>query len=107
VNGYAGSLWEKMFFYYSFRREEFLSHYHLRSNAESTFSMIKAKFRDSVRSKTDTAMTNEVLCKFLCHHICVVIQSQCELGIEPVFWQNEPAEPQGDAPAVLPLVRPG
>ena len=40
---------------------EFLRHYHQRSNAESTFRMVKEKFRDHVRSKTDTAMKNEVL----------------------------------------------
>jgi hypothetical protein len=65
--------------------------------------MVKAKFRDHVRSRTDVAMKNEVLCKFLCHNLCVVIQSQCELGIEAVFWENEPGEPTD----VLPLVRPG
>ena len=102
--GEANSLWEKMYFYYHFRREDFLKHYHQRSNAESTFSMVKAKFRDHVRSKTDTAMKNEVLCKFLCHNLCVLIQSQCELGIEPVFWQDE--APAGSAD-VLPMVRPG
>jgi hypothetical protein len=37
-------------------------------------------------------MINEVLCKFLCHNICCVIQAQCELGIEPVFWQDETAD---------------
>jgi transposase len=101
----AGSLREKMFLYYSFRGEEFLGHYHLRSNSESTFSMVKAKFRDHVRSKAPAAMVNEVLCKFLCHNICVLIQSQCELGIEPIFWQNEAMESR--AADVLPLVRPG
>jgi len=84
--GEAGSLWEKMYFYYQFRRDEFLKHYHQRSNIESTFSMVKAKFRDHVRSKTDVAMKNEVLCKFLCHNICVLHQSHIELGIVPVFW---------------------
>ena len=48
-------------------------------------------------------MKNEVLCKFLCHNVCVVHQSHVELGIEPVFWENEAAE----KPDVLPLVRPG
>jgi transposase len=91
--GEAGSLWEKMYFYYQFRREEFLKHYHQRSNIESTFSMVKAKFRDHVRSKTDVAMTNEVLCKFLCHNICVIHQSHIELGIAPIFW-GEPQKPQ-------------
>ena len=69
--------------------------------------MVKAKFRDHVRSKTDTAMKNEVLCKFLCHNICVLIQSQCELGIEPVFWQNEPAEMEPAGADILPMNRPG
>jgi transposase len=110
VAGEAGSIWEKMFHYYNLRREEFLKHYHQRSNAESTFSMLKAKFRDHVRSKTDVAMKNEVLCKILCHNICVLIQSQIELGIEPVFWGERPAE--GDQPepirsaTVEPISRP-
>lgn len=101
--GEPGSIWERMFHFYQFRREEFLRHYHQRSNVESTFSMLKAKFRDSVRSKTDTAMRNEVLCKVLCHNIVVVHQSHVELGIEPVFWQDEP---KAEAPAVLAFKRP-
>ncbi len=85
-SGAAGGLWEKMFHYFAFNRQDFLQHYHKRSNVESTFSMIKAKFRDHVRSKTEVAMTNEVLCKVLCHNICCLIQSMYELGIEPMFW---------------------
>jgi len=38
-----------------------------------------------VLSKSDTGQINEVLCKVLCHSICVVIQSIHELGIEPIF----------------------
>ena len=87
-SGAAGGLWEKMFHYFAFNRQEFLGHYHKRSNVESTFSMIKAKFRDHVRSKTDVAMTNEVLCKILCHNICCLIQAMYELGIEPTFWKT-------------------
>ena len=34
-------------------------------------------------------MVDEVLCKLICHNICVLIQEQCELGIEPVFWPKE------------------
>ena len=80
--GRAEGLWKKMFHYFQFRRDEFLAHYHKRSNVESTFSMIKAKFRDHVRSKTDTAMVNEVLCKIVCHNICCLIQESHELGIK-------------------------
>jgi len=84
--GQGGGLWGRMFHYFNFRRDEFLSHYHKRSNVESTFSMIKAKFRDHVRSKTDVAMRNEALCKILCHNLCVLIQEMYELGIDPLFW---------------------
>jgi transposase len=76
---------EKLFHYYSFKREEFLVHYHKRSNVETTFSMIKAKFGERLRSKTETAQVNEALCKVLCHNLCVVIQSMYELGIAPEF----------------------
>lgn len=84
--GKGSGLWQKMFHYFHYRRDEFLQHYNKRSNVESTFSMIKAKFRDHVRSKTDIAMINEVLCKIVCHNICCLIQESHELGIEAEFW---------------------
>ena len=92
---HGDGLWDKMFHYYQTRREEFLQHYHKRSHVEATFNIIKAKFRDHVRSRSDTAMKNEVLCKVLCHNICCVIQSHCELGIEPVFWPAEKPQHAG------------
>lgn len=97
ATGGVGGLFEKMFHYFSFKREEFLEHYHKRSNVESTYSMIKAKFRDHVRSKTDTAMANEVLCKVLCHNLCCVIQSMYELKIEPTFYGESTSQ------AILPF----
>ncbi len=86
TTGGAGGLFAQMFHYFSLRREEFLTHYHKRSNVESTFSMIKAKFGDAVRSKTDVAMKNEVLAKIVCHNIVCVIHEMYELGVEPKFW---------------------
>ena len=65
--------------------------------------MVKAKFRDDVRNRTDCGMVNEVLCKFVCHNICCVIMAQCELGIEPVFWDDD----QAGHPTILPIQRPG
>ena len=35
-------------------------------------------------------MVNEVLCKILAHNLCVLIQEQCELGIETEFWTDKP-----------------
>jgi transposase len=92
-NGWGGGLWQMMYHYFMYKREKFLSHYHKRSNVESTFSMIKTKFGDHVRSKTDMAMKNEVYCKIICHNICVLIHEMYELGIEPTFWkENRPAQ---------------
>lgn len=89
ISGVSGKkkdeLWKNLFHFYSFKREEFLRHYHKRSNVESTFNMIKAKFGERLRSKTETAQVNEALCKVPCHNLCVVIQSMYELGIDPTF----------------------
>lgn len=40
------------------------------------------KFRDHVRRETPVATLNEVLCKLICHNICVLIQESQELGID-------------------------
>jgi transposase len=85
TTGASGGLFQKMFHYFQFNREDFLAHYHQRSNVESTVMMVKTKFGDSVRSKTDVAAKNEVLAKFLCHNLCCNISAMYELKIEPVF----------------------
>jgi transposase len=88
-------IWERMHAMFTLNRDEFLTHYHKRSNVESTFSAIKRKFGDSVRSKTDVAIKNEVLAKVVCHNIVVVIHEMHELGIDPTFGkptrEREPA----------------
>lgn len=79
------SLWARMYHFYAYNRETFLAHYHKRSNVETAMSMIKGKFGDAVRSKSTIAQANEVLCKVLCHNICVLIHSIHALDIEPTF----------------------
>jgi hypothetical protein len=58
ATGGVGGLFEKMFHYFQFKQDEYMAHYHKRSNIESTFSAIKRLFGDSVRSKNDVAMVN-------------------------------------------------
>ncbi|HEX8071645.1 MAG TPA: transposase [Pyrinomonadaceae bacterium] len=82
--------WNKVFHYYSYHREEYMRHYHKRSNAESAFSMIKSRFGERVRSKTPTAQINEVLCKVLCHNLVCLVQSMYELGVEISFVTESP-----------------
>jgi transposase len=88
-NGWKNHTWNKMLSYYRYRRDDFLAHYHRRSNVETTFHMIKAKFGSRIRSKTEVAQVNEVLCKILAHNLCVIVQSVYELGIEAKFWHKE------------------
>jgi transposase len=99
----GGGLMAKMFHLYNAHRDGFLAHYHKRSNAETTNSMIKAKFGDSIRSKTDTAMVNEALCKVLCHNLCCLIQSHYELGINATFWGQEDVVVETEAVEIDPI----
>jgi transposase len=75
--------------FYKFSEAVFKEHYHKRSNVETVFHMIKSTVGERLRSKSEIAQTNEVLCKALCHNLCCVIQFMYELGIEPTFWTDE------------------
>jgi transposase len=92
TEGRQDDLWRKLFYFFNFKRDEFLTHYHKRSNVESVFSMMKAKFGGSVRSKLDVAQRNEILLKVLCHNLCVLVQSIFEFGLEPTFWPEKTVE---------------
>ncbi len=83
TTGGVGGIFERMFHLFCLNREDYLAHYHKRSNVESTFSAVKRKFGEHVRSKTDTAQRNEVLCKFVCQNVCCLIHAMYELGISP------------------------
>ena len=86
--------WNRMYHFYQMNRAEFYEHYHKRSNVETTFSMIKARFGGNLRCRTLTAQVNEALCKILCHNLCCLIHSAHELGSEMNFWRDQ-AETEG------------
>lgn len=73
--------WSKLFHLYSYRVDEFLPHYHQRSNSESTFSMMKRVFTDTLRSKGAEAQVNEVLLLVIAHNIRTLVHSIFELGV--------------------------
>ena len=81
-----------MYHYFMYNREEFLEHYHKRSNAETVFHMIKTKFGSDQKSKKKAAQINELLIKVLANNICVVIQEVNELGIKAEFKIEEALE---------------
>jgi len=77
--------WCRMKKYFDERNEDFMEHYHKRSNAETVFHMIKRKFGAHLNSKSEMGQINEVFCKALSHNICVLIQEMFEIGINPEF----------------------
>jgi len=81
--GSKGKLWRKMFLYFQMNQDEFMQHYHLRSNVESTNMAIKTKLGDCLKSKNTVSQTNELLCKLIAYNITVLISAIYELGIEP------------------------
>lgn len=92
ATGEKGGIYSKMFHFFQFNRDEFLAHYHRRSNIESTMMMVKTKFGDAVKSKTEVAARNEVLAKILCHNICCLINAMHELGVEPMLGLDDSAQ---------------
>jgi transposase len=77
--------WARMYHLFMYKREEYMEHYHKRSNIETAYSMIKGKFGSALRSKSDTGQINEALCKVLAHNICVLVQAIHTFNIHPIF----------------------
>lgn len=73
--------WTKLWHLYNYRIDEFLPHYHRRSNVETTFSMMKRVFTDTLRSKTFGAQQNELLLLVIAHNIRTLVHSIFELGV--------------------------
>ena len=88
----ADPIWTRLFHFYTYNREWFERQYHKRSNSETTNMMIKMKFGERIHSRTEVAQVNELLCKVVCHNICVTIQSMYVLGLQPNFWDSEDKE---------------
>lgn len=85
---WTDSPWARMYHLFAYNREEFLRNYHKRSNVETAFAMIKAKFGDAVLSKSPMGMANEVLAKVLCHNVVVVGQAIHEFGVDPSCFSS-------------------
>lgn len=83
-------LWNKLFHFYMYHREEFLPQYHKRSNVEAAFGAMKKKFWEGIRSRTPIAQHNELLLKVLVYNIVCVIHSMYEFGIEAEFEELLP-----------------
>jgi transposase len=78
-------IWKKMYHYFQLNKDEFMEHYHKRSNTESTNAAIKRKFGETLKSKNQIAQVNELLAKIIAYNLTVVIHEMYENGIEPSF----------------------
>jgi len=83
--GAVGGLFEKAYLLFRLNKQDYLEHYHQRSNAESTFSAVKRKIGEAVKSKNPTAQRNEVLAKVLAYNLTVLVAAFYELGIAAEF----------------------
>lgn len=80
--------WRRLWHMFEAQNDQFLAHYHKRSNVESAFSSVKRKFGASVRAKAFPAQVNETLLKCLCHNLSVLVHAIHELRIDPSFWSR-------------------
>lgn len=96
--GAGPAAWRRMWGLFLYKHDEFLAHYHLRSNVETAFSAIKRLLGAAVRSKLFVAQVNEVLCKVLVYNLTVLVHAMFELGIEdPTFAAPKLPQLQGAA----------
>jgi transposase len=81
----GSTLWGKMYHYFQLNRDDFMEHYHKRSNIEATNAAIKRKFGETLKSKNPVAQVNELLAKIIAYNLTVVIHEMYENGIQPEF----------------------
>ena len=100
----SSDAWSRHLCEFLLRQEQWLPHYHRRSNVETVFSMIKAKFGSFIRARRPISQINEVLCKCLAHNLCCLVKAIFVSGLAPTFWADAAAIATTTGPA-LALVR--
>jgi transposase len=96
--------WKKMYHLFQANREEWESHYHLRSNVEAGFAAVKKKLGETLKSKNPVAQTNELLAKVLSYNLTVLIHEMYEHGVVPGFITGSGVKvigPEEVVPALL------
>lgn len=94
-----GSVWRKMFHLFAMNSVEYREMINRQAQVESTFSMVKMKFGERIFSKNITGQMNEVLCKVLCHNICVLTYWLYQFGVElPECSENLNVKAVGESP---------
>lgn len=102
---YKSTFWKDMLYLWKTKHPLFTERYFLRNNVEATFHAIKAKFGGRLHSKSKSGQFNEALAKALCHNICVLIRSMCEMGIDPLAWLEKSPKPKIEGVTLVEAMR--
>ncbi|MEK6927630.1 MAG: transposase [Nanoarchaeota archaeon] len=82
---YAPEIWLRMYRYFSSHKEEFLRHYHRRSNVETVFSMVKVRLGEFLRCKSEIGKKSELMLKFIAHNLCCIVSEMFENNLHINF----------------------
>lgn len=78
-------VWRQVYLEFINNHENYMKHYHKRSNVETNFAMLKKRFGDNCTTHSIKNQEVELKIKVLCHNICVLIQETFENDIEIDF----------------------
>ncbi|MDE1865749.1 MAG: transposase [Candidatus Micrarchaeota archaeon] len=81
----GSSGWKAMCMYAQLKPDEFMKHYHKRSNVETVFSTLKRKFGVRLLFKGEIGMVNEILCRILAYNIAVLVQMYFVINVDRDF----------------------
>jgi len=75
-------IWTAKYHQFHSRPDEFLRHYHVRSQIESTFSSVKRTLGENLLSHTARARYNETLTRLWVHNVWTIIRISYEMGFD-------------------------
>jgi transposase len=81
----GSTIWGNAYWNFKNNNGYFMEQYNGRSNVESTFSSMKKKFGDSLKSRNYTAQVNELYCMGISENITLLIRAMYLHGIDVCF----------------------
>lgn len=82
-------IWRQMYLYFRDRKDDFMDHYHKRSNSETVFSQIKNNLGARLMTKNLKGEENELLVRAICHNIMMLLYAIYEFQIQIDFGQEQ------------------
>lgn len=86
---YGSHPWDKMVCSFRDYTQDYLYHYHNRSQVEAVFSMLKRRIADGIRSKTYIAQTNELYCLCIAHNLLLCTRFAAIMSLKLNFKRKK------------------